>query len=237
MRHVTDQEARVADRTKVPDLSQTEPDEDLDIIEPDPSVAVIAAPTLLRRRILAALDYDRLPVLGHAESSDALLDELTGRTPRVVVVAGLAEDPLLEAIEGTAHSLPESRVVFVTEHLLGGPLRRALRAGARGAVPAAQIETGLALAVRAASAGMVVVPEAMRERLEPPALSPRERQVLSLAAEGATSAEIASHMTVSIGTVKRHLSSCFAKLGVQNRSEALALLVDAEHDPAAASTR
>jgi DNA-binding CsgD family transcriptional regulator len=37
--------------------------------------------------------------------------------------------------------------------------------------------------------------------------------------------------------VKRHLSSCFAKLGVQNRSEALALLVDAEHDPAAAGAR
>jgi two-component system response regulator DesR len=231
-----DQEARVADRTKVPHLSQSEPLEDLDIIEPEPSVAVVAAPTLLCRRILAALDYDRLPVLAHAENSDAMLDLLVGRKPRVVVVAGGSEDPLLEAIEAASHSLPEARVVFVTEHLLGGPLRRALRAGARGAVAAEQIETGLALAVRAASAGMVVVPEAMRERLEPPALSPREREVLSLAAEGATSAQIAVHLTVSIGTVKRHLSSCFAKLGVKNRSEALALLVDAEHDPAAAST-
>jgi LuxR family transcriptional regulator, maltose regulon positive regulatory protein len=84
---------------------------------------------------------------------------------------------------------------------------------------------------------MVVVPETMRERLEPPALSPREREVLALAAEGASSAQIASYLTVSIGTVKRHLSSCFAKLGVQNRSEALALLVDAEHHSAAAGTR
>jgi two-component system response regulator DesR len=228
---------RVADRTKVPDFALSETFDDLDIIEPEPSVAVIAAPTLLCRRILAALDYDRLPVLAHAETSDALLDALNGRNPRVVVVAGLAEEQLLEAIEATSHHVPEARVVFVTEHLVGGPLRRALRVGARGAVPAAQVETGLALAVRSASAGMVVVPEAIRERLEPPALSPREREVLSLAAEGATSAQIASQLTVSIGTVKRHLSSCFAKLGVQNRSEALALLVDAEHDPAAAGAR
>jgi two-component system, NarL family, response regulator DesR len=227
----------VADRTKVPHLSQSEPLDDLDIIEPEPSVALIAAPTLLCRRILVALDYDRLPVLAHAESSDALLDTLSGRTPRVVVVAAPSDEPLLDAIEASSHNLPESRVVFVAEHLVGGPLRRALRVGARGAVPAAQIETSLALAVRAASAGMVVVPEAMRERLEPPALSPREREVLALAAEGATSAQIASRLTVSIGTVKRHLSSCFAKLGVQNRSEALALLVDAEHDPVGASTR
>jgi two-component system response regulator DesR len=227
----------VADGAKVPHFYESEPFDDFDVIEPEPSVALIAAPTVLCRRILAALDYDRLPVLAHAETSDALLDGLTGGKPRVVVVAGLADESLLDVVEATSDHLPESRVVFVTEHLVGGPLRRALRVGARGAVPAAQIETGLALAVRAASAGMVVVPEAMRERLEPPALSPRERQVLSLAADGATSAEIASHLTVSIGTVKRHLSSCFAKLGVQNRSEALALLVDAEHDPAAASAR
>ncbi|HEY7622353.1 MAG TPA: response regulator transcription factor [Solirubrobacteraceae bacterium] len=227
----------MADPTTVPDPFLNDLFGDLDIIEPEPSVALIAAPTLLCRRILAALDYDRLPVIAHAETCDALLDGLTRCNPRVVVVAGLSEEPLLEAIEAASHSLPESRVVFVTEHLLGSPLRRALRIGACGAVAAPQIETGLALAVRAASAGMVVVPEAMRERLEPPALSPRERQVLALAAEGATSAEIASDLTVSIGTVKRHLSSCFAKLGVQNRSEALALLVDAEHHPAAASAR
>jgi DNA-binding NarL/FixJ family response regulator len=79
----------------------------------------------------------------------------------------------------------------------------------------------------------VVVPEAMRERLEPPALSPREREVLALAAEGSTTGEIATRLTVSLGTVKRHLSSCFAKLGVENRSEALALLLDADRDPAA----
>lgn len=152
----------------------------------------------------------------------------------VVVVAGADGDALLAPVHEVRRELPDARPVLVLERIDGGPLRRVLRAGAVAAVAAAQVETGLALAVRAASAGLVVVPEAMRERLEPPALSPREREVLALAAEGSTTTEIAARLVVSLGTVKRHLSSCFAKLGVENRSEALALLVDADRDPTAA---
>jgi DNA-binding NarL/FixJ family response regulator len=191
-----------------------EPLDDARLLEPDPSVAVAAEPPLLRRRILAALDFDRLPVIDAADA------------PSVFVVAAEREAAVRDARE----ALPEARVVVVLEHLRGGPLRRALRAGAMAAVDAAQIETTLALAVRGAAAGLVVVPEAMRERLEPPALSPREREVLALAADGATTSEIADRLTVSPGTVKRHLSSCFAKLGVENRGEALALLIDADRE-------
>jgi two-component system response regulator DesR len=151
----------------------------------------------------------------------------------VAVLAGTDGDAVLEPLQEIQHDLPDTRVVVVLERMRGGPLRRTLRAGAAAAVAAAQVETGLALAVRSASAGLLVVPEEMRDRLEPPALSPREREVLSLAADGATTAEIAAHLTVSPGTVKRHLSSCFAKLGVENRSEALALLMDADRDPTA----
>ncbi len=151
------------------------------------------------------------------------------------MLAVLDGDALLARLQELHSELPGARTVLVLDRTRGGPLRRALRAGAAGAVEASQVETGLGLAVRAAAAGLVVVPEAMRERLEPPALSPREREVLALAAEGSTTGEIATRLTVSLGTVKRHLSSCFAKLGVENRSEALALLFDADHDPAAAA--
>jgi two-component system response regulator DesR len=208
--------------------------EAVDLVEPEPSVVVIAAPDLLRRRIVAALDYDRLPVIAHAEAPAAVVAQALPQRPMVVVVAGADGDALLAPVHEVRRELPDARPVLVLERIDGGPLRRVLRAGAVAAVAAAQVETGLALAVRAASAGLVVVPEAMRERLEPPALSPREREVLALAAEGSTTTEIAARLVVSLGTVKRHLSSCFAKLGVENRSEALALLVDADRDPTAA---
>lgn len=211
--------------------------EAVDLVEPEPSVVVIAAPDLLRRRIVAALDYDRLPVIAHAEAPAAVVAHALPQRPMVVVVAGADGDALLAPVHEVRRELPDARPVLVFERINGGPLRRVLRAGAVAAVPATQVETGLALAVRAASAGLVVAPEAMRERLEPPALSPREREVLALAAEGSTTTEIAARLVVSLGTVKRHLSSCFAKLGVDNRSEALALLVDADRDPAAAPIR
>jgi DNA-binding CsgD family transcriptional regulator len=217
-RGILREELPVADGTIQAALAPlAEPFDDVHVVDPDPSVAVAAEPPLLRRRILAALDFDRLPVIGAADA------------PSVFVVAAEHDAAVPEARQ----ALPGARVVVVLERLRGGPLRRALRAGAMAAVDAAQIETTLALAVRGAAAGLVVVPEAMRERLEPPALSPREREVLALAAEGATTSEIADRLTVSPGTVKRHLSSCFAKLGVENRGEALALLIDADRDPSA----
>jgi two-component system response regulator DesR len=206
---------------------------DIDLTEPEPSVLVIAVPALLRRRILAALDFDRLPVVAGGEDVDEVATEASARQPAVVVVAGPDGDALAGVLGEVRRELPAARVVTVFERMRGGPLRRALRGGASAAITAAQVETGLALAVRAAAAGLVVVPDAMRDRLEPPALSPREREVLALAADGFTTAEIAARLTVSLGTVKRHLSSCFAKLGVENRSEALALLLDADRAPAA----
>jgi two-component system, NarL family, response regulator DesR len=220
----------VADRTNLPALALTGPLQDVDIVEPEPSVAVIAGSPLLRRRIEAALDFDRLPVVAQAETPAAI--DSAGQPPTVAVLAVDDADAALSHLQELRRELPDARTVLVLEHVRGGPLRRALRAGAGAAVEANQVETGLALAVRAASAGLVVVPEAMRDRLAPPALSPREREVLALAAEGSTTGEIATRLTVSMGTVKRHLSSCFAKLGVENRSEALALLLDADRDPA-----
>src|SRR4051794_21677855 len=56
------QEAYVADRTNIGALPLTGPLEDIDLLEPEPSVAVVADSAVLRRRIVAALDFDRLPV-------------------------------------------------------------------------------------------------------------------------------------------------------------------------------
>ena len=59
--------------------------------------------------------------------------------------------------------------------------------------------------------------------LVPPALSPREREVLSELARGATYADIGAALFVSENTVKTHVSSLYGKLGVSRRSEALAV--------------
>jgi DNA-binding CsgD family transcriptional regulator len=57
-------------------------------------------------------------------------------------------------------------------------------------------------------------------REEVSALSPRERQVMSMASVGLTNPQIASRLAISVHGVKFHLASVYRKLGVANRTEA-----------------
>ena len=55
-------------------------------------------------------------------------------------------------------------------------------------------------------------------------LTPREREVLELVAEGRTNAEVARVLWVSPGTVRKHLENAYDKLGVHTRTGAVAAL-------------
>lgn len=60
------------------------------------------------------------------------------------------------------------------------------------------------------------------------ALTPREREVLGLVAEGLTNSQVAAALWISPGTVRRHLENTFAKLGVHTRTAAVAGVRPAE---------
>lgn len=79
------------------------------------------------------------------------------------------------------------------------------------------------LAAAAASAFVLLIPE--REDDEPlvEPLTPRERQVLELVADGLSNKAIAAALGVSDETVKFHLASIFGKLGASNRTDAVRL--------------
>jgi DNA-binding NarL/FixJ family response regulator len=125
------------------------------------------------------------------------------------------------------------KVVVVTTFDLDEYVHTALRNGACGFLlkdsgPALLIE-----AVRAAVSGDALISPSITvrllEHLSPPAptgddggLSPRELDVVKLAARGLTNAEIAARLFISIGTVKTHLGSVQMKLGARNRVEVAA---------------
>lgn len=67
-------------------------------------------------------------------------------------------------------------------------------------------------------------------------LSPREREVLEITAHGLTNAQVAADLNVSTHAVKFHLAAIFRKLGVSNRTQAVALYLDAQHDVATANS-
>jgi len=115
-----------------------------------------------------------------------------------------------------------TKVVILTTFARAGYLRRALDAGAAGYLlkdaPASQLADALR---RVHAGGRAVDPELAVEAWgEEDPLTDRERRVLRLAAEGHTTAAIASALGLSEGTVRNYLSEAIGKLGASNRIEA-----------------
>jgi DNA-binding NarL/FixJ family response regulator len=110
-------------------------------------------------------------------------------------------------------------------------IRAALRLGARGFVHAGMEPEQIARAVEVAAKGEVVAPRKLLEFLianEEPAdldaLTPRQRDVLGLVAEGLSNAQIAKRLFLSESTVKQHLRATYRVLGVKDRREAARLI-------------
>ena len=106
-------------------------------------------------------------------------------------------------------------------------LRRAIARGLRACLIAAQASAALAPAVRSVVAGQCVVPTELFEA-PGPVLSSREKQVLGMVVLGMTNAQMAEKLFLAESTVKSHLSSSFAKLGVRNRRQAVVKILDPE---------
>jgi two-component system, NarL family, response regulator DesR len=122
------------------------------------------------------------------------------------------------------HALP-SRLVIVTTFARAGYLRRALDAGVSGYLLKDAPADQLADAVRKVHrGGRVVDPQlAVEAWTEADPLNERERQVLRLAGEGQSSADIATQLNLSHGTVRNYLSEAIGKLNAGNRIEAYRL--------------
>jgi DNA-binding NarL/FixJ family response regulator len=110
-----------------------------------------------------------------------------------------------------------------TPHLI-----RALALRLDGVVLLERLAQTLAPTLYAVLAGQNAHPLTFREHLERPLLSAREKQVLAMVVLGLTNAEIAQKLFVTEASVKAHLTSAFAKLGVRSREAASALILDPE---------
>jgi DNA-binding NarL/FixJ family response regulator len=119
-------------------------------------------------------------------------------------------------------------VLVVCAEVRPGELRQALTAGAAAVVVESDLATALLPSLAAVRAGQVCAPRREGRQIEPATLSVREKQVLGLVVMGYMNHEIAEQLFVAVSTVKSHLSSAFAKLGVRSRSEAVELIVDPE---------
>lgn len=122
-----------------------------------------------------------------------------------------------------------ARVLVLTTYDIDSYVLPAIEAGATGYLLKDAPRAELLRAVRAAASGQAVLAPSVASRLmnrvrepETDPLSPREREVLALVAAGNTNREAAARLFISEATVKTHLLSIYAKLGVGDRAAAVA---------------
>jgi two-component system response regulator DesR len=117
------------------------------------------------------------------------------------------------------------RIVMLTTFARPGYLRRALESGVSAYLLKDSPSGKLAEAIRVvATGGRVIDPTLAADAWsEADPLTDRERQVLRLAAEGLTTADVAGTLSLSEGTVRNYLSEIISKLGAKNRLEAVNL--------------
>jgi DNA-binding NarL/FixJ family response regulator len=194
---------------------------------------LIVAPYAAVRAGLHALlaEAGDLAVAGEVAGGEELERLLPGARPDVLLVdSPQEEDGLLAAAEqagAAAVLLGDERTgwqVLVGRSLPGwGYLLKDAEGDA------------IAAAVRAAAAGLVVLDPTLADALRPAgaapagdalpgeALTPREREVLQLLAQGLPNKSVALRLGISQNTVKFHVASLLAKLGAASRTEAVAL--------------
>ncbi|MEU5103960.1 MULTISPECIES: response regulator transcription factor [unclassified Streptomyces] len=205
-----------------------------------PVTVLIADDEELTRTGLRALLSAKpdLEVVGEAADGGEVLPLVRATRPDVVLMD--VRMPGMDGIEATRRlrsALADPpKVVVITTFESDDHVYDALRAGADGFLLKRTPAQAIAHAIRLVATGdSVLFPDAVRRlvaaRPLPPAgppagqapLTVRETEILRLMATGLSNPDIAGHLTVSLETVKTHVSNLLTKLGAQNRTQAVIL--------------
>lgn len=174
--------------------------------------------------LLLGLEPD-IEVVAQVERGDQVLPAVRDHKPDVALLD--IEMPGKSGLDAAAElrtAAPDCRVMILTTFGRPGYLRRAMDAGARGFLVKDGPVEDLASAIRRVLAGQTVVDPALAAAAltaGPNPLTDRERDVLSVAVDGATIAEIAQRLHLSESTVRNYLSAAIGKTGTRNRMEAV----------------
>jgi len=188
-------------------------------------VLLVEDQTMLRGALAALLDLEAdVSVVAQAVNGREALKLALKHNPDVIVTdIEMPERTGLELAVDLKLSESKARVIILTTFARPGYLRRALDSGARGYLLKDRPASELAEAIRRVHAGLRAIDPALAAEAwtadEDP-LSDRERQILQRAGDGRSSAEIATELRLSEGTVRNYLSEAISKLGAANRVDA-----------------
>ena len=184
------------------------------------SVTVLEAGTLLE-------------AMGYLESGPADLMILDLKMPGMLGLQGLID---------VKQAYPKQRVVILSALTDRDQVLEAIRLGASGYIPKSLSGASMVSALKLVLSGESFIPASMFNEVEHSAnsapavggsnlstlLTPRERDIVRLLREGLPNKAIANRLDVGEVTVKSHMGNIFRKLNVQNRLQAMRLIVDSE---------
>lgn len=197
------------------------------------SVLVADDHPLVRRGVTAFLQGEAgIEVVGEAADAAAAVALCREKEPDVAVLDMVMPGGGPDCVRAVLQASPRTRVVVLTSSGDGTLARSAIQAGAQSYLLKDAAPEALAEAVRLAVEGQSVlsprigaaVAAALRSSGAPDEiLTPREREVLTLVAEGLDNRSIARRLAIAEKTVKVHMSNLLAKLGVEDRTQAAVL--------------
>jgi DNA-binding NarL/FixJ family response regulator len=193
-------------------------------------VLIVDDHSVVRRGLRMFLEDDpELEIVGEARDGAEAVAQARALQPDVVLMDLLM--PGMDGITATGiirGELPDIEVVALTSVLEDASVVGAVNAGAIGYLLKDTRSDELCRAIKAAAAGQVQLSPGAAARLlrevhvpdSPEVLTARETDVLRLLAEGKANRQIGADLTIGENTVRTHVSSILAKLGVQSRTQA-----------------
>ena len=189
-------------------------------------ILIVADSMMAAEVIRRELRHSSCQVIGFVCGRDICAMTVARHLPDVIVVDdGHGGEASLGHIRSVRTAAPAAKVVLLTTNMDSGWLADAASAGADAALAKTVAHASLGLLLREVASGNVFHAFAPgRPRGHQPdtvsTLTPRELEILSLVAQGASNSRIAGTLWVTEQTVKFHLSNVYRKLGVANRTQA-----------------
>ncbi|MBD5782208.1 response regulator transcription factor [Pelagicoccus sp. NFK12] len=183
-------------------------------------------PSMLMGMVSIVESQPDMEVAGKAESGEAALELFKVTRPDVILMDLRMPGNMsgVEAIMSICRIDSSAKVIVFSTFDCDEDIHLALQSGAKSYLLKDMSIAEICGAIRRVQAGEQVLPEFIANRLSESsprqALTEREREVLEALLKGRSNKEIAHSLYISIDTVKTHLKTLFAKLEVQDRTEA-----------------
>jgi len=177
-------------------------------------------------------DRPELELVGESGDGVQTLDQIRELRPDLALLdLRLPGLDGIEVLRALADETVDTRVLLLSAYSDGALVYEALEAGAAGYISKDAAADEIVAAIRSAAAGETVLSPGLQERLarqirrhesQCSDLSAREREIVTLIADGLSSGAIGEQLHLSEGTVKTYTRRAFEKLGVSTRAAAIA---------------